>query len=61
MTRGLLFWVLMILWLVFGIFYFWPSAGGSGFVVFAPMGNHLLEFVLFAIVGWQVFGPAVKG
>jgi hypothetical protein len=53
MSRGLLFWILMILWFVFGLWASWPL--GWGF------GSTVLLFVLLALLGWQVFGPAIKG
>ena len=56
MSREILFWVLMLIWLVF--------AGGSGYLPDAhPLrrfGGSLLIFILFAILGWQVFGAPVK-
>jgi hypothetical protein len=56
MSKGLLFWVLMILWLVFGIgLTFWPTPGP-----YIKAGPMLLEFVLFGLLGWAVFGPAIK-
>lgn len=53
MTRGLIFWVLMLVWLVFGL------ATYGGFIHLAAIGT-LLQFVLFALLGWQVYGPAIK-
>lgn len=57
MTKGLLFWILMILWLVFGFYVNWGGvqAGSYGWA-----GNHLLLFVLFALLGWKVFGPPIQ-
>lgn len=54
MPLAVLFWVLMVVWLVFG---FWSRPQPS-----PPFwwGGWLLNFVLFAILGWQVFGPAVR-
>lgn len=58
MSLAVLFWVLMIIWLVFGIW--------SGYVPGQPYpgirnwGSNLLLFILFAILGWQVFGAPVK-
>lgn len=61
MSRGVLFWVLMLLWLIFGLIVWWPVAGAAGGVwLYAPAGNHILVWVLFALLGWQVFGPAIK-
>jgi hypothetical protein len=54
MTKGLLFWILMLLWLVLGIYVAWPA---HSFVVIATPG---LLFVLLALLGWQVFGKAIK-
>jgi hypothetical protein len=56
MTRGTIFWLLMILWLLFGLWAFWPSGGGN----FRPLGFNALLFVLLALLGWQTYGPAVK-
>jgi len=56
MPRSLLFWVIMILWFL--------SIIG---VIFSPelrwnfYGNRVLEFILLALLGWQVYGPALKG
>ena len=53
MQRSVLFWVLMILWLLFGIVV--AYRGGIW-----PMGPSFLLWVLLALLGWQVYGPAVK-
>lgn len=57
MTRGLIFWVIMLVWLVFGI------ASHFGFVAapYSLLGGVLLLFILFALLGWQVFGAPIKG
>jgi hypothetical protein len=55
MSLRLLFWVIMILWLLFGILvpawghFSWGFVGGNG-----------LMFVLFFILGWRVFGPPIR-
>jgi hypothetical protein len=51
MTLGLAFWILMLIWAVFGILIHFGYAGGYGVV-----GNTVLLFVLFGLLGWQVFG-----
>jgi hypothetical protein len=57
MSRELLFWVLMLLWLVFGL---WADyVPGQPYPVRNGIGTVLL-FVLFAVLGWQVFGAPVK-
>lgn len=60
MPLGLIFWVIMLLWLLFGL--------GLQFGWFGPTppqytawGNTLLLFLLFALLGWRVFGAAVQG
>lgn len=54
MTRGLIFWILMLVWLVCGLGIYL-----GGYLHLAPVGA-LFQFILFALLGWQVFGPAVK-
>jgi hypothetical protein len=54
MSRGLLFWILMILW-----FLSWFAA--SAWPGFPVWGSNALAFVLFALLGWQVYGPALRG
>lgn len=55
MSIGLLFWILMICWIALGV---WTNrAAGWNWGLGAP----LLEFVLFALLGWHVFGPMVHG
>jgi hypothetical protein len=59
MTIGFLFWLLMILWLIFGLYWNWPSQPGpSGF---APLGGNLLLFILLFLLGWATFGFVIQG
>lgn len=60
MTRGLIFWVLMLIWLVFGLVVFSGYAYGPSGHYFVGAGN-LLQFILFLLLGWQVYGPPVRG
>jgi hypothetical protein len=54
MTIGLLYWVLWVIWLVFGL------AVGTGMVhEYAVIGGTLLYAILFGLLGWQVFGPVI--
>jgi len=53
MSRGLVFWILMLLWLIFGVWTGYPS--------YIAIGGTLLVFLLFVLVGWQVFGPPIHG
>jgi hypothetical protein len=56
-TRGLLFWILILLWLLFGLFAAWPITGAS----VVPLGGNLLLFVVIVLLGWQAFGPPIHG
>jgi hypothetical protein len=56
MTRGLIFWVIMLVWLVFGIAAHFGLVGGYG-----VFGSVILLFILFALLGWQTFGPPIRG
>lgn len=53
MPLSILFWVLMIVWAVFG---YLGRPASSPFW----WGGTVLNFVLFALLGWQVFGAAIK-
>jgi len=53
MTRRLCFWVLMLIWLIFGIWSAYPSYG--------LVGGTVMLFALLFLVGWQVFGPPISG
>jgi cell shape-determining protein MreD len=56
MTRALAFWILMLLWLVFGI------AERMGWVgaPYGLLGGIVMLFILFGLLGWQVFGPPLR-
>lgn len=58
MTLGLAFYILMLLWLVFGAVTYWP---GSQYANYWPAGNWLLLFLLFLLLGWKVFGAPLHG
>jgi ABC-type polysaccharide/polyol phosphate export permease len=57
MTLGLCFWIIMIIWLVFGALLHFGMVGGA-----YAGASTLLLFVLFGLLGWQTFGaPLHKG
>ena len=59
MPMGILFWVLMLLCALFGIGGFaWPADSPYRRHVFGGWG--LVVFVLFALLGWKVFGPVLQ-
>jgi hypothetical protein len=55
MTLGLVFWILMLVWFVFGLLTHFGVVAG----VYAFGANAVLLFILFLLLGWQVFGPPV--
>lgn len=59
MTRGLLFWILVILWVIFG--FFGAELVSPRHVVYVGYGTNLLMLVLFSLLGWSVYGPPIKG
>ena len=50
-----IFWILMLIWLVFGV---WGNYTPQG-QVYWVRGNSLFLFVLLALLGWGVFGFVV--
>ncbi len=53
MTFALAYWILMLIWLVFGLWHAYPNYGA--------FGGNLLLFVLLVLSGWKVFGPPIHG
>jgi hypothetical protein len=53
MTLGLCYWILMLIWLVFGLLAHFGVVTGA----YTVGVNALLLFILFLLLGWQVFGP----
>lgn len=60
MPISLLFWLLMILWFIFGLWWNWP-AGNEPRGVAGLLGSNLLLFVLLFLIGWKVFGFVIQG
>jgi hypothetical protein len=54
MGFGLIYWILMLIWFVFSLAVF----GGYG-GMYGHSASALLEFILFLLLGWKVFGPPV--
>lgn len=48
MNAGALFWVLMIICLIFNVWF-----------IGTVLSPGLLVYVLLALLGWKVFGPAI--
>ena len=56
MTIGFIFWLFMLLWLVFGVWRGWQAPPPSPFA----WGGDLLIFLLFLLLGIQVFGWPIR-
>jgi hypothetical protein len=60
MTMRLLYWILILLWVIFGVFGSWfVSYGAYGH--YAPIAGSILQLVLFVLLGWKVFGRPIEG
>ncbi len=57
MPIGFLFWLLMILWLIFGVGGQWYEGPYRRQIL---VGGGLLIFILFFLLGWATFGFIVK-
>ena len=57
MTLGLLFWVIYLIAVLFG---FWVNYEANQPLWFRRAGAFLVLWVLVGILGWEVFGPAVR-
>lgn len=58
MSIGFLFWILMLFWLLFGLYSNRTNLTGGNF---APLGGGLLLFLLLFFLGWKVFGFPIHG
>lgn len=57
MPIGILFWILMILWLLFGLYWNRSDLRGGNYGVF---GGNLLLFILLGLLGWKTFGAPLQ-
>jgi hypothetical protein len=53
LTFGLIFWILMLLWFLFGIWGVWQPQPNWWY------GHAVFLFVLFFLLGWKVFGVPI--
>lgn len=56
MTIALVFWILMLLWLIFG---FWGFFGRTFGQPYTWYGHGFFLFILFLLLGWHDFGPPI--
>lgn len=57
MPIGILYWFLMILWFLFGLWWNGNELKTGNYGVF---GGNLLLFILLGLLGWRVFGPVLQ-
>jgi len=57
MPMGVLFWVLMIFWFIFGLYWNRKDIIGGDYGV---AGSNLVLFILLALIGWKSFGPPLQ-
>jgi hypothetical protein len=55
MSLGLAFWIIMLIWLVFGGLVHFGMVSGLW-----AGASTLLLFVLFGLLGWQAFGAPLR-
>lgn len=63
MTMAFIFWVLMLIWLLFGIYggrIAYRGRNGNA-EWYYPVGGGLLLFLLLFVLGWRVFGFPIQG
>ena len=61
MPIGVLFWVIMILWLVLGLIGWWPRTQGN-YLVWGPVGVHVIAWILlFLLDGGFRFRYSIMG
>ena len=58
MTIGMVFWILMILWLLFGLYWNRDDIRGGKYGI---AGGNLLLFILLFLLGWKAFGFVIQG
>ena len=57
MSKGLLFWVI---WVICVLIWAGVTFGGLGGPYAHMAGGGVIEFVLFGLLGWAVFGPVIQ-
>ena len=55
MGIGLVFWILMLIWLAFSLWWSWPLRDAQ------QLPQTAFLFVLFLLLGWGVFGAPIRG
>jgi hypothetical protein len=56
MSRGLIYWVIILIWIIIGLA---PALGYSG--PYVGHASNIVLLILFILLGWQVYGPPIRG
>ncbi len=54
MSISFIYWLLLLLVLLFGLWTNYPFVGGYG-----SFGMNALQLILFGLIGWKIFGPPI--
>lgn len=57
MTLGLVFWIIMLVWVLFNFWGYWQPPQAPWF----PWGGNAILFILLLILGWGLFGAPIRG
>jgi hypothetical protein len=55
MSKGMVFWIVMLIWLIIGVFYHYNNRDNKYFA-----GFHVLIWCLLFLVGWALFGFPIQ-
>ena len=57
MSASLVYWIVMLIWLLLGLWSSWPLTSATS----KPKAGNLVLFLLLVLLGWKVFGPPIHG
>ena len=58
MSKAFLFWLIMVLWLLFGL---WVGRPTPGAWAWQPLSGTIILWLLLFMLGWKVFGFPIHG
>ena len=56
MSLGLAYWILMLIWFVFGLYANFAFGPPNHYL----LGGNVMLFILLLLLGWQVFGAPLR-
>lgn len=57
MPIGILYWMILIIWFLFGLYWHRTDMAGGNYGI---VGGNLILLVLFGLIGWKLFGPILQ-